>query len=154
MYGKLLKMVWKIKNMLRTVNLLAVLKKCSKKHITSHINIIEVIIIKAFYIKESDKPNIITKVFNTVNVYDYKIIIEPNLKDKKIIKIVKKIIKICRKRNIKNVVLSKNLQKNEVFVNQIKSSGIIIFDGKWLFNYLVYETVDFILEKIVGYNKR
>lgn len=66
-----------------------------------------------------------------------------SLNKRKINKVVKKILK----NNIKNVVLSKKLQENEELLKIINSNNLNIFDGRRLEKYLVYEIVEYILNK-------
>ena len=103
--------------------------------------------IKAFYVKEDDKPNKLKRAFGIVKESNDEIIIQKNLTDKRIIKVANKINKICKKRNVKNVVLSKTITNKQNLENALISNEIIIFDGRWLFSYMAYEIIDFIIKK-------
>lgn len=107
--------------------------------------------IKAFYIKEADKPSIIKQILNTVKTQNNELIIQP-IKEKHtqkhIEKMAVKINKICKKKHVQNIVLSKKLQTNQELQTAIISNKINIFDGRWIFNFLAYETIDFIIQKM------
>ena len=69
-------------------------------------------------------------------------------KEKNIEKISKKTRKIIDKHSTsKKVIISKELQKNEQYINYINSSGIQIQDGRWLFKILITKIVDYIIDK-------
>lgn len=108
------------------------------------------IIIKAYYIKEADKPNIIKQLLNLVEIKNNELIIQPikpKTKQKKITKLGKKITKKCTKKNVASIVLSKNLQNNKELKQAIIENNLNIFDGRWLFNFMAYETIDYIVQK-------
>lgn len=97
---------------------------------------------KTFYIEKLDK--------HRFNLYKMKIEkdnfkIYANLeKERNIIKVIKKLIK----NETTNVVLSKELCENRDLINAINSSGIDIFDGRWLEKYLVFEILDYVIKQI------
>lgn len=106
--------------------------------------------IKAYFIKEDDKPNILKQILNIKTVKDNQIIIQPikeNVTERQAQKIAKSIRKKCQKNGISRVVLSKNLQNNKLINNKIYESAINTFDGKWLQKYMAYETVDYIIKQ-------
>ena len=45
----------------------------------------------------------------------------------------------------KNVVVSNELKKNTVIINKLQ--GLDILNGRWLFNYLIYDVINYILAK-------
>ena len=103
-----------------------------------------------FYIEKNDKPNFIEKKLNILKVKDniVKIPITENTKDKQIEKIAIKTEKIIRKcSNSRKVVLSKQLQKEQLYVNYLNTYGIEISDGKWLFEILLPDITKYIIEK-------
>lgn len=59
---------------------------------------------------------------------------------------IEKIVKKMSKKGIKQLVLSKELKKQEKLIKKLNSYDITIFDGKWLMQYL--------LENIILYLKR
>ncbi len=97
---------------------------------------------KTFYIEKLDK--------HRFHLYKMKIEkdnfkIYANLeKERNIIKVIKKLIK----NGTTNVVLSKELCENRDLINAINSSGIDIFDGRWLEKYLVFEILDYVIKQI------
>ena len=97
---------------------------------------------KTFYIEKLDK--------HRFNLYKMKIEkdnfkIYANLeKERNIIKVIKKLIK----NGTTNVVLSKELCENRDLINAINSSGIDIFDGRWLEKYLVFEILEYVIKQI------
>ena len=104
-----------------------------------------------YYIQESDKPVLITKVLNLVELVGDKIILP--VCDKEIIDnkkgaiIVKKIKKILEKTNCKTIILSKYLKKQEEFMSLINMYKINVINGRWLFLVLSDKVLDYIVEK-------
>ena len=104
-----------------------------------------------YYIQESDKPVLITKVLNLVELVGDKIILP--VCDKEIIDnkkgaiIVKKIKKILEKTNCKTIILSKYLKKQEEFMNLINMYKINVINGRWLFLVLSDKVLDYIVKK-------
>lgn len=102
------------------------------------------------YIEKIDKPNFIESMFNLIKVKENIITIPINEKitDKKLeklaLKTYKKITKIS---NSKKVVLSKEMKKQEKYINYLNTYGMEIADGKWLFEILLTDIVQYVLEK-------
>ena len=69
------------------------------------------------------------------------------IKNKKIIKIAKKINKKLYDNNIENVVLSTYLEGNEMLKQKLYCQNINILDGRYLFYMLIPETVEYILKR-------
>lgn len=106
--------------------------------------------IKAYFIKEDDKPNIFKQVFNINNIQNNQIVVQPikeTTTEKQVQKLAKNIRKKCQKQGINHVVLSKNILNNKFFYNKIYECAIDTFDGKWLQKYMAYETLDYIVKK-------
>ena len=105
--------------------------------------------IKAFFIKEDDKPNLLKQIFNINTVYNSQILVQPikeNYTEKQATKLAKSIRKECKKHGVNKVVLSKKIQNNKMVYNKIYESAINSFDGKWLQKYMAYEILDYILK--------
>lgn len=104
-----------------------------------------------YFVEEADKPcNAWKMKFPKVKLKENKIIIfgfNEGLCEKKSIKIAKKIDKILIKAKSKKIVLSKEIQKNEIFKNILYTAGYDIVDGKWLFERLSLLALDYIIEK-------
>ena len=101
-----------------------------------------------YYIQENDKPRLIERLFDIVKVEENKIIIPAGKKQlKKIDKYVKKTIKILDKSNSQKVVLSKKIKQQEVYMNYLNAHNYIIVDGKWLFKMLVFEVIEYVIDK-------
>lgn len=105
-----------------------------------------------FYIKECNEDNkillFIKKFFKIITIKDNVIVIpinENSINKKTLLKISNKLNKILRLRNIKTVAISEFLFKNKLFKNQIYKENIHILDGKWLFNYLCVDSIDYII---------
>ena len=63
-------------------------------------------------------------------------------------KIEKKTIKVIGKiSNSKKIVLSKKMKKEEKYINYLNEYGIEIADGRWLFEILLTDIVNYIVEK-------
>lgn len=101
-----------------------------------------------YYIQENDKPRLIERLFDIVKVEENKIIIPAGKKQlKKIDKYAKKTIKILDKSNSQKVVLSKKIKQQEVYMNYLNAHNYIIVDGKWLFKMLVFEVIEYVIDK-------
>ena len=103
-----------------------------------------------YYIQETDKPNPITKLFNIVQVKGDKLILpigQEEIKTKKAEKLAQKTIKILEKTNSKKVVLSKQISKQEEYINYLHSYGAKIIEGKWLFKALTLKVLEYVVEK-------
>lgn len=114
-----------------------------------YINSNEVRTIKAYFVKEDDKPNIFKQVFNISTTENNQIIVQPikeNIEEKQAQKLAKSIRKKCQKQGISRVVLSKNIQNNKIFYNKIYECAINTFDGKWLEKYMTHEMLDYIIK--------
>ena len=59
----------------------------------------------------------------------------------------KKTIKILDKSNSQKVVLSKKIKQQEVYMNYLNAHNYIIVDGKWLFKMLVFEVIEYVIDK-------
>lgn len=103
------------------------------------------VFINTYYISENKNIKFIDKL-KCFTKKDNKILVNFDL-DKFNIKKAKKILKILNKNNVRNVVLSKEVQKNEILINYLNSINVNIFNGRWLEKYLAYEIVKYILVK-------
>lgn len=97
-----------------------------------------------YYIRENDKPSAINKIFKTIEQQSNTLLL-PQIKNSK--KLAQKTIKMLNKTISKKVVLSKQLQENKQYVEELKIAGIEISDGRWLFEMLIPESLEYILKK-------
>lgn len=107
-------------------------------------------IIKAYFIKEADKPNIFKQFFNINTIDNNQIIVQPikeDIEEKQAENIAKSIRKKCQKSGINRVVLSKKIQNNKIIYNKIYECAINSFNGKWLQKYMAYEILEYIIKK-------
>ena len=103
-----------------------------------------------FYIEKNDKPNFIEKNFNILKMIENTIIlpVTEGTKEKQIEKIAIKTKKIIRKySNSKKIVLSKDLKNEQTYINYLNSYGLEIQDGRWLFEILLSEITEYIINK-------
>ena len=103
-----------------------------------------------FYIEKNDKPNFIERKLNLIKVQENTIIlpIDENTKEKQIEKISAKTKKIIQKCSTsKKVVLSKEMYKQTQYINYLNTYGLEIQDGKWLFEILLPEITEYIINK-------
>lgn len=115
------------------------------------------------YIKETEETcdfvkRILVKIKRIFNIVELKkdnektIMILPiskssKIKNKKIIKISKKINKKLYDGNIENVVLSNILSNNILLKQKLYEQNINILNGRYLFNLLVPEVIEYILKR-------
>lgn len=104
-----------------------------------------------YYIQEADKPNLIFKLFNIIQLEGDKIILpidgEKPMTSKKAQKIAKKTKKILAKTISKRIVISEKIQKQEEYVNRLHILDLEIVQGKWLFEVLSCKVLDYLLEQ-------
>ena len=103
-----------------------------------------------YYVQETDKPNSILKLFNIIKLKDDKIILPVQKEEislKKAEKLAEKTKKILDKTNCNKLILSKEIKKQENYKNYLYSSQINIVDGKWLFEILSYQAIEYIIKK-------
>lgn len=107
---------------------------------------------KMLYIKEKEEnSNLKQKIKNYFNVIEityndkkifFTLPIDNNSKEKKIIKVAKKLNKLLYNDCIKNVVLSTNLLKNNLLKNKLYEENINILDGRKLFLLLAKQAIE------------
>ena len=103
-----------------------------------------------YYIQETDKPSLILKLFNIILLEEDKIklpINEEKITRKQAEKLAKKTKTILEKSNCKKIILSKKIQKQEDYVNELYSYNFEIADGKWLFEVLIYKILSYATKK-------
>lgn len=121
------------------------------------------IILNICYIKETEETcdfvkRILVKIKRFFNIIELKkdngktIIVLPilkssKIKNKKIIKISKRINKKLYDSNIENVVLSNILSNNILLKQKLYEQNINILNGRYLFNLLVPEVIEYILKR-------
>ena len=103
-----------------------------------------------YYVQETDKPNYVFKLFNVIKLEDDKIILpvqnqEINLKRAE--KLAEKTKKILDKTNCNKIILSQEIKKQENYKNCLYSNQINIVDGKWLFEILSYQAIEYVIKK-------
>lgn len=132
-----------------------------------------------FFIKENDNPNFFIKLFNIIKMEGNVIILPLNensmqkfkaqlifsfllskkSSERKIEKIAKKTKNIIEKNSIsKKVIVSKKLKNQITYINYLNQYGLKIQDGKILFEILIPQVVNFIVERVIkrseiNYNK-
>ena len=93
-----------------------------------YINNKEVRTIKAFFIKEDDKPNILKQAFNIETIENNQIIVQPIKEDateKQALKFAKSIRKKCQKNGVNHIVLSKKIKTVKLLTKPDKYPKII-----------------------------
>lgn len=115
------------------------------------------------YIKETEETcdfvkRILVKVKRIFNIVELKkdngktIMILPifksnKIRNKKVVKISKKINKKLYNNNIENVVLSNALADKILLKQKLYEQNINILDGRHLFNLLILEVIEYILKR-------
>ena len=103
-----------------------------------------------FYIEKNDKPNFIERKLGILKIMDntIKLPIAEELKEKQIEKLAIRTNKMIeRYSNSKKVVISKELKEKQIYINYLNTYGIEISDGKWLFEYLLPDITQYIINK-------
>ena len=105
-----------------------------------------------YCIQETDKPCFIFKVFNIIQLIQNKIILpitsEEKISSNKALKLAKKTQKLLNTTMSKKIVISKAIQKQQEYVELLKYYEFEIVDGKWLFEVLSYQVLDYIITKM------
>lgn len=76
---------------------------------------------------------------------DCKVLFDSKIKDKVLENIGKKIKETVVGNGYKNVVISNELKKNKIVMEKLQELNIL--NGKWLFNYLVWDVINYIALK-------
>lgn len=103
-----------------------------------------------FYIEKNDKPNFIERKLGILKIMDntIKLPITEEMKEKKIEKLAIRTNKMIeRYSKSKKVVISKELKEKQIYINYLNTYGIEISDGKWLFEYLLPDITQYIINK-------
>ena len=103
-----------------------------------------------FYIEKNDKPNRLVRILKLIKVEDNTITVPicEKTTSKQIEKLAQKTNKIINKlSNSKKAVLSKQAQEEVQFVNYLNSYGIQIANGRWLFEILLTDIVEYLIHK-------
>ena len=105
-----------------------------------------------YYIQESDKLNKIKEFFNIVKLENNYIILpvesSKEINERQAYKLAVKTKQILSKTNCKKLVLSKFVKKQKQYVNYLYSYHYEIVDGKWLFQMLIFDVLQYIIEKM------
>lgn len=103
-----------------------------------------------YYIQENDKPQFLCKLFNIVKLKEDKIILpisEEKISLKKAERLAQKTKKILQKGTCNKVILSKKIKKQEDYQNYLYTYQLDIIDGKWLFEALSTQILEYIVKK-------
>lgn len=103
-----------------------------------------------YYIKEIDKPNKLLNKLNYIKLKNNEIILQTKneeLKPNQAKKLAFKTKKILEKTNCNKIILSKIIKKQELYCNYLNTYGFEISDGKWLWEILSCECIEYIVQK-------
>lgn len=103
-----------------------------------------------YYVLENDKPSFLENLFSLIKLKQNKIILPlnpGNVSRKKLKKLAQKTLNIVLGSNSQKIVLSKELKKQEAFVLGLQSNSIHLVDGKWLFEILVIDILEYLKDK-------
>lgn len=103
-----------------------------------------------YYVQETDKPNCVFKLFNVIKLKDDKILLpvqNEEIRLNKAEKLAEKTKKILDKTNCNKIILSKEVKKQENYKNYLHSNQINIVEGKWLFEVLSYQAIEYVIKK-------
>lgn len=103
-----------------------------------------------FYIEKNDKPTLIERLFFIIKIENniIKLPYKENIKQNKIEKLAQKTKKVLEKNSTsQKVVLSKEIQKENLYINYLNTYGLKIQDGRWLFEILITDIIEYIINK-------
>ena len=104
-----------------------------------------------YYIKETDKPSKISEWLHIVKLENDTIILpitQTSLDEKTAYKLAIKTKTILDKTNSKKLVLSKQVKQQEIYVNYLHTYKYEIVDGRWLFQMLLFDVLEYVIEKL------
>lgn len=104
-----------------------------------------------YYICETDKPSKIAEFFSIVKLDNNHIILpiaKTNIDEKTSYKLAIKTKIILDKTNSKKIVLSKKIKEQTTYVNYLYSYNYEIVDGKWLFQVLIFDILEYVIKKL------
>lgn len=104
-----------------------------------------------YYICETDKPSKIAEFFSIVKLGNNHIILpiaKTNIDEKTSYKLAIKTKTILDKTNSKKLVLSKKIKEQTSYVNYLYSYNYEIVDGKWLFQVLIFDVLEYVIKKL------
>ena len=104
-----------------------------------------------YYIKETDKPSKISEWLHIVKLENDTIILpitQTSLDEKTAYKLAIKTKTILDKTNSKKLVLSKQVKQQEIYVNYLHTYKYEIVDGRWLFQMLLSDVLEYVIEKL------
>ncbi len=104
-----------------------------------------------YYICETDKPSKIAEFFSIVKLDNNHIILpiaKTNIDEKTSYKLAIKTKTILDKTNSKKLVLSKKIKEQTSYVNYLYSYNYEIVDGKWLFQVLIFDVLEYVIKKL------
>ena len=104
-----------------------------------------------YYICETDKPSKIAGFFSIVKLDNNHIILpiaKTNIDEKTSYKLAIKTKTILDKTNSKKIVLSKKIKEQTTYVNYLYSYNYEIVDGKWLFQVLIFDVLEYVIKKL------
>lgn len=103
-----------------------------------------------YYVQETDKPNFLFKLFSMIRLQEDKIILpigKEKIKSKKAEKLAEKTKRILEKTNCNKIVLSKTMKTQEIYKNYLYSYNLNIIEGRWLFEVLSRQILEYIIKK-------
>lgn len=104
-----------------------------------------------YYIKEVDKPSKFAEFFHIVKLENDTIILPilgTSLDEKTAYKLAIKTKTILDKTNSKKLVLSKQIKQQEAYMSYLYSYNYEIVDGRWLFQMLLFDVLEYIIKKL------
>ena len=104
-----------------------------------------------YYIKETYKPSKFAEFFHIVKLENDTIILPilgTSLDEKTAYKLAIKTKTILDKTNSKKLVLSKQVKQQEAYTNYLYSYNYEIVDGRWLFQMLLFDVLEYIIKKL------
>ena len=104
-----------------------------------------------YYIKETDKPSKFAEFFHIVKLENDTIILPilgTSLDEKTAYKLAIKTKTILDKTNSKKLVLSKQVKQQEAYTKYLYSYNYEIVDGRWLFQMLLFDVLEYIIKKL------
>lgn len=107
-----------------------------------------------YYIEKADKLSWLDKFLKIIKIEENRIILpigdckeNEKIDEKQYIKLANKTHKLLEKVKSNKLVISKEIQKNSDYINALYSYGYDIVDGKWLFEAILNNILEYIVKE-------
>ena len=106
-----------------------------------------------YYIEKNEKISWLDKIFKIIKIQENRIVLpiidfedKEKIDKKQGIKLANKTHKLLEKLRNNKLIISKEIRKDSDYINALYSYGYDIVDGKWLFEAMIVDVLDYIIK--------